>query len=79
MNVFIYKGQFGNKDFENKKLTLLARGSEKNFFRHHHQNLAVGGGDFLEKKIFCSKKNFFLTKNIEYSVSKTLRQKLRQV
>ena len=23
MNVFIYKGQLGNKDFENKKLTLL--------------------------------------------------------
>ena len=23
LNVFIYKGQFGNKDFENKKLTLL--------------------------------------------------------
>ena len=23
LNVFIYKGTFGNKDFENKKLTLL--------------------------------------------------------
>ena len=23
MNVFIYKGTFANKDFENKKLTLL--------------------------------------------------------
>ena len=38
-----------------------------------------GGPGLSGKKIFLSKKIFFDMKNIENSVSKTLRQKLKQV
>jgi len=61
-------------------INFLGQEDEKKIFsRHHHQNLTVGGRDFLEKNFFCQKKNFFDMKNIENSVSKTLREKLRQV
>ena len=51
----------------------------KKIFQTPSSKFEGRGGDFLEKKFFLSKKIFFDMKNIENSVSKTLRQKLRQV
>ena len=51
----------------------------KKFFQTPSSKFGGRGGGTLGKKNFFAQKKIFLTRNIEYSVSKTLRQKLRQV
>jgi len=66
--------------FVNGACLFIKYGKEdkKKIFQTPSSKFDGRGGDFLSKKKFCQK-FFFVMKNIEDSVSKTLRQKLRQV